>query len=367
MDRINGAGHVGHMFVAEDVPTNRPPTEVTNDWLNAIQEELAALPEGAGMALDPNNNTQVREAVRRMIDGAQKTGFRNRIINGDMRVNQRGNGAGVAVIAGTANQFMADRMMITCGGGNITAQCVAGTGAYTYDVLLTGAASVTSAAVRQRIEAANAASLKNKTVTVQAELSSSTAAVVMWSATYANSPDNFISGVTAIAGGALMIGPVPEIKSFSFNVGANAGNGIQVVFDFGALGAGETGRISGIQLEEGSVASPFEVRQYGLELALCQRYYETGYYHLYLPVSGTGYSGGRQPYKAVKRTVPTLTIIDSVGNVGKISIVTTGAGGITHNMAYFDNGSSASEVSIAYVGGAANYGIVYTFKSDAEL
>jgi len=68
MDRINGAGHVGHMFVAEDVAINRPPTEITVDWLNTMQEELAALPEGVGMTLDPNNRTQVREAIQRMID-----------------------------------------------------------------------------------------------------------------------------------------------------------------------------------------------------------------------------------------------------------------------------------------------------------
>ena len=33
--------------------------------------------------------------------------------------------------------------------------------------------------------------------------------------------------------------------------------------------------IAQVQLEEGSVATPFEVRPYGLELALCQRYYRT--------------------------------------------------------------------------------------------
>lgn len=42
MHRIDGAGHVGNMFVSEDPATNRPPTEITEGWLNAVQEELAA-------------------------------------------------------------------------------------------------------------------------------------------------------------------------------------------------------------------------------------------------------------------------------------------------------------------------------------
>lgn len=68
MDRINGAGHVNHMFMAEDVPTNRPPTEITDAWLNGIQEELVAFPLAVGQALDPNNNHQAIDAVRTLIE-----------------------------------------------------------------------------------------------------------------------------------------------------------------------------------------------------------------------------------------------------------------------------------------------------------
>lgn len=43
-------------------------TEFNAAMMNMIQEELAALPEGVGMTLDANNRTQVREAIKRMID-----------------------------------------------------------------------------------------------------------------------------------------------------------------------------------------------------------------------------------------------------------------------------------------------------------
>lgn len=43
-------------------------TEFNAAMMNMIQEELCALPEGIGMTLDPNNRTQIRETIKRMID-----------------------------------------------------------------------------------------------------------------------------------------------------------------------------------------------------------------------------------------------------------------------------------------------------------
>jgi hypothetical protein len=44
--------------------------------------------------------------------------------------------------------------------------------------------------------------------------------------------------------------------------------------NFATLSSGETIQFTGVQLEVGSVATPFEHRSYGEELALCQRYYQ---------------------------------------------------------------------------------------------
>lgn len=63
MHRIDGAGHVNHRFVSEDPASSRPPTEVTPEILNAIQEELAGFIEWAQIALDKGDNTQLRQAL----------------------------------------------------------------------------------------------------------------------------------------------------------------------------------------------------------------------------------------------------------------------------------------------------------------
>jgi hypothetical protein len=54
---------------------------------------------------------------------------------------------------------------------------------------------------------------------------------------------------------------------------AAAANGLQVVVAWGATGAGVNRYLTGVQLEVGTAATPFERRQYGQELSLCQRYY----------------------------------------------------------------------------------------------
>ena len=63
MHLIDGAGHVNNQFVSEDVATGRPPTEITNDWMNAIQNEIANFILSAGMNLIKSNNTQLRDGT----------------------------------------------------------------------------------------------------------------------------------------------------------------------------------------------------------------------------------------------------------------------------------------------------------------
>lgn len=76
--------------------------------------------------------------------------------------------------------------------------------------------------------------------------------------------------------------------------------------------------IAQVQLEEGSVATPFEQRPYGLELSLCQRYYEVGYALIIArAISATSFTSSGHSYFVPKRIIPTLSF-SNIGFVGGI-------------------------------------------------
>jgi hypothetical protein len=64
MHRIDGAGNVGNMFVLEDPTINRPPTEITADFMNAVQQEIAGVIEWSGLTLNKANNAQLLQALQ---------------------------------------------------------------------------------------------------------------------------------------------------------------------------------------------------------------------------------------------------------------------------------------------------------------
>jgi len=110
--------------------------------------------------------------------------------------------------------------------------------------------------------------------------------------------------------------------------------------------------VSKVQLEEGSVATPFEQRPYGLELSLCQRYYEVINANIIRPTyrlqDGTASNGlgGSVFYKNEKLFVPTLDIATvTYGNCENMSFA-----------AFKDgirvDGNATSTTSTPYLGGA---------------
>ena len=78
-------------------------------------------------------------------------------------------------------------------------------------------------------------------------------------------------------------------------------------------------QLAGVQLELGKVATPFEHRSYGEELALCQRYYQLNISNTAFTntttVARIGISGVVQ-----MRAQPSLTIVDATGRVEDFGI-----------------------------------------------
>jgi hypothetical protein len=92
--------------------------------------------------------------------------------------------------------------------------------------------------------------------------------------------------------------------------------------------ANNTFYLSGVQLELGDAATDFDFRPYGTELALCQRYYETGSYLQTLPVSNASVIASYTTnvnFLVTKRDIPNMAA--STNNQGTLltsNITTTG-------------------------------------------
>jgi hypothetical protein len=101
--------------------------------------------------------------------------------------------------------------------------------------------------------------------------------------------------------------------------------------------SGATFYITGVQLEVGTQATSFEYRQYGTELALCQRYFEKSQQNAIgssaniIYVSSVSDTGNNAVYSwkfsVEKRTTPTMTAYKGDGTSGSWEYLRSGATG----------------------------------------
>jgi len=252
---------------------------------------------------------------------AQYTGFKNRIINGAMVIDQRNAGASINN-TNTGTQFSVDRwavygdqnskFSIQQNAGSVTPPA-----GFTYYLGMTSSSAYTVGAseqfkVYQNIEGYNMADLG------WGAAGASAVTLSFWAR----------SSLTGTFGGSLINNNNNRSYPFSYAIssantweyktvtiagdttgtwGTTNGTGVAVQFSMGT-GSGKSGTagawaasnlvsvtgavsvvgtngatlyITGVQLEKGSTATSFDYRPYGTELILCQRYYE-------LCVSGGG-------------------------------------------------------------------------------
>jgi len=137
--------------------------------------------------------------------------------------------------------------------------------------------------------------------------------------------------------------------------------------------------ITGVQLEVGETATPFEHRSFGDELARCQRYYESiqvmnGYFSTGQAFTSSQAAGATLNFKVTKRAIPTLTVPAAGNTSGTWGFV--GSNGSYATIGGHSTYSTVDFFSIEASGysglGAGNASMIYSSgateaKADAEL
>ena len=126
-----------------------------------------------------------------------------------------------------------------------------------------------------------------------------------------------------VAGTDNSSGAVPTAWESKVNTDRGAGLGVNL-----ADSTDNEWYITGVQLEVGSQATPFEHRSFGEEFSLCSRYYEVAEaygnsYHYNDQASSSDREDITATYKVEKRATPTLTVTNqSTGSLSNLSNTT---------------------------------------------
>ena len=312
---------------------------------------------------------------------AENINFRNRIINGDMRIDQRNAGASVTpTVSGTYTLDRWKTMLTVASKFSVQRSTTAPTG-FANSLLVTSLSAYSLGddifSVNQLIEGLNVSDLdwgtaNAKTVTlsfwVRSSLTGSFGGAITsassgafsysnsypfaytisaantWeqktvvisgptSGTFSNSTSDYLSVVFSLGAGS----------AYSGTAGAwVSGTRVQPTGSVNLCATnGATLYITGVQLEVGSVATPFERRPYGTELSLCQRYYEK---HIFGNIgdytNATGFALSSVSYFAYtfqvpKRTTPTYSASGDWRGQGLVDTVSSASVSFAHgsNMA----------------------------------
>lgn len=248
--------------------------------------------------------------------------WRNRIINGDMRIAQRG--TSVAINGATPTYFV-DRfagLYSTTVTGTLSQQSTGGLTGFTNCARAqrtSGQTATGNLSVIQILETLNCTDLAGGSVTfsfwARAGSNYSATGSALVTAVYTGtgtdqSAASFMAGSwagqTAIIINTSTLTTSWQRFTFTGSVGASATQ-LGVLFQgglTGTAGANDFFEITGVQLEAGTAATAFERRDYGRELILCQRYYETGLL-MSSTTAASATSRWTLQYKQEKRASPT--------------------------------------------------------------
>ena len=330
---------------------------------------------GTQLALANNVLTMGSNVAMTMGDGtqwytAQSLGTRNRIINGAMQIDQRSNGASFTMTASTYGSYgSCDRWNFgNSNASGCVAQRVTSTLAgfpYALQIQRSSTSTVTGFfGTAQDIETLNCQDLAGQTVTLSfyaqagANFSAASNLINVFVATGTGTDQSSnLMWTSAWTGFAKPLNTTATLTTtwtrYSYTVVIPAGtNEIAAAFYYtptGTAGTADYFQITGVQLEPGPVATPFERKLYNQVLADCQRYYEKSYDTTVNPGTVTSTNAFsliassslvRYPafFKVTKRIVNgTITFYSTAGSSG-----------------FIRNNSASSDLAVSTVTGSVN-------------
>ena len=310
------------------VNNNGKTIQGINDTLtinvNGISVELTYITGQGWIITDTGNITAPATAY----------GFRNLIINGDFKIAQR---ATSGALTNSATYVSVDRW--TAGqnttANGIFAQVASGLTGFQYAAKLgrnSGATTTGGIAIQQVLETTNSIPYQNQQVTISfyakagANYSSASnlLSMILFTGT---GTDQTTASIGAWTNQSSPVYATPTITTswqrftYTGTISATATQiGIQFAYTpTGTAGADDNIYITGVQLESGIAATPFEIRPYQSELALCQRYY----YRITGPTSGYTNAGIGRAYATtngqVAVTLPVSLRAFPTGNYSALS------------------------------------------------
>ena len=372
-----GVANLEQGFMSASVSVPASAKAVNNLYANVSSRlesiSAPALVDGfasTSTALAPTANAvkTVYDALSTSISNMSAAGvasFRNRIINGDMRINQRASASRV-VATGTASTFVVDRFVtastITTGGLTISQQSLASSDAPFASAGIsrslrvaasTACTSYASIVTSQVIEGLNIADLRwgtaaaaSVTVSFWLRTNAPSGSIVNVNLRNAAATLSFNADVTVETSGAWQKATVTVAGPTTGTWNVDSGGGVRLSIGsvvpgssnstVGAWQAGDvvatTGttnvfatlnnyvEFTGVQLEAGTSASALDVRPHAIELYLCQRYYEVVAPRIgvFETLMWPGPGGGKDvtfPMMVRKRTItPAVTATGSIAS-----------------------------------------------------
>ena len=381
-------------------------TDLDYSWITNDVGDITAVTAGTGITGGGTSGAVTVSFDQANFGGAQGAAGKNRLINGNFDIWQRG--TSFTSVPGTGVPYSADRWSTSYAGTTINLTITQDTSvpnanseySIKYQQVTTGATSITEFVTRQTIEQSNLLPLLGKscivsfwyrsnktgthglriigtpntggtdqttsfTVSVADTWEYKTVAVTAFSAVSASS-----AAFTA-AGGYVDIG---------FKAG-NAGPG------FTTLSANDYFQVSQVQLEVGSVATPF-ARVGGTiqnELAACQRYFAKSYSQATAPATNSSANGlvfaqsgatiastdyiCNVPLPVTMRNPPTVTIYSftssTTGKVSDGSGTDLAAGSGATNLINDSRFTVQNNAGVSIT--AAKNGVVFHYTVSAEL